>query len=496
MKNFKIGLITAVMGLSLITSCKKLDLFPANRIALDKAFTSVNDAKAWDNGIYSSFRGRQYGLYMFSTDIQADQLNASLDYGNRNGNPHRWGTFFLSDDYTIRDTWFGYYTAIRDLNVALEGYPSVPTPTPADVTTMNVYKGNAHFARAYYYFQLVNRFAKAYNPSTAATDLGVPLVLTYNVNLSPVRASVAAVYTQIQTDIAAAKTFLAGKTGAQGATTFTIDAVNALDARVKLFKQDWAGAYTAANALRTSATYPLYTTATGLTNYWLNDAKQEDIMQCLVIKPNELPNVNSVYLGLVAATGKFTPDFIPSQWVVDAYDATDLRKGVYFASKACTIQGASYTLTLVNKYAGNPLLFTGTLTNYAQAPKVFRIAEMYLIAAEAAANNGSDANAIAALNALRAARGLAAVSSSGAQLKQDIKDERFRELAFEGFRLDDLKRWNLGFTRSAPQNLNTITVAPLTFNVLSIAAGDNKFVWGIPANDITINPNLVQNTGW
>ena len=495
MKNFKIGLITAVMGLSLITSCKKLDLFPANGISLDQAFTSVNDAKAWDNGIYSTFRSRQYGIYMFSTDIQADQLNAGLDFGNRNGNPHRWDTF-LSDDYTIRDTWSGYYYAIRDVNVALGGYPTVPTPTPADVTAMNVYKGNAYFARAYYYFQLVNRFAKAYNPLTAATDLGVPLVLTYDVNARPARASVAAVYTQIQTDLGQAKTLLAGITGAQGANTFTIDAVNALDARVKLFKHDWAGAYTAANALITSAKYPLYTTATGLTNYWLNDAKQEDIMQCLVIKPNELPNTNSVYLGLIPATSRFTPDFIPSQWVVDAYAAADLRKGVYFASKPCTIQGASYTLTLVNKYAGNQTLFTGATTNYAQAPKVFRIAEMYLIAAEAAANNGSDANAIAALDALRAARGLAGASSSGAQLKQDIKDERFRELAFEGFRLDDLKRWNLGFTRSAPQNLNTITVAASNYNVLSIAAGNNKFVWGIPANDITINTNLEQNTGW
>jgi starch-binding outer membrane protein, SusD/RagB family len=62
--------------------------------------------------------------------------------------------------------------------------------------------------------------------------------------------------------------------------------------------------------------------------------------------------------------------------------------------------------------------------------------------------------------------------------------------------LDDLERWGLGFTRSQPQNTNVLITGPNTVS-LSIAAGDNKFVWGLPSNDVTLNPYLKpQNPGW
>ena len=78
-----------------------------------------------------------------------------------------------------------------------------------------------------------------------------------------------------------------------------------------------------------------------------------------------------------------------------------------------------------------------------------------------------------------------------------IKEERTREMLCEGTRLDDLKRWNMGFSRTAPQNINLIEVGA-NFKEKVVAAGDDKFVWAIPANDITTNPNIAdqQNPGW
>lgn len=79
----------------------------------------------------------------------------------------------------------------------------------------------------------------------------------------------------------------------------------------------------------------------------------------------------------------------------------------------------------------------------------------------------------------------------------EIRNERTRELLCEGFRLDDLRRWNLGFTRKTPQNLNLINVTPSAdYHQKTVQAGDLKFTWGLPANDLTTNPNLVQNQGW
>lgn len=501
MKKILSGLFfLGVMGL--ISSCeKKLDLFPYSSIERSQSFKTVKDAEAWNIGIFSNLRGRLYGLYTYSQDVQADQLNASLDFGNRNGNPHRWGDSFLADDYTIRDVWSGYYFMLKNVNAAIEGYPTIPTNTTAEANSIQVFLGNAHMARAYIYYELVIRFAKPYSAATAATDLGVPLVLKYDPTEKPSRATIKAVYDQILSDLDQAKSKLSGIAGKKGATVFTIHSVKSLEARVKLSMEDWPGAKAAADEVINSGIYVLYNTEDGLKAMWGKDETQETIQQAFVSAPSELANTNSIYLGLNSATGRYVPDFIPSQWVIDMYEDDDIRKNVYFQKKELTIQGLDYSdIWLVNKYPGNPALFTGATTNYQQAPKVFRVAELYLISAEASAKIGgaAEADALTRLNTLRTARGLTALTGiGGADLLSEIKDERFRELAFEGFRLWDLKRWREGFQRHDAQNLDIINTGD-KYNTLSVSANDAKFVWAIPVNDMTTNPSLAneQNPGW
>ncbi|QJD98152.1 RagB/SusD family nutrient uptake outer membrane protein [Mucilaginibacter robiniae] len=497
MKNIIRGLVAGAIAIAVFPSCKKLDLTPYNQIKVTESFQTLKDAQSWDAGLYGILRGRVYGSYMISQDVQADQLNASLDYGNRNGSPHRWGDSFLADDGAITTAWGGYYYAITDVNVALAGFDNIATTSSTDAATLNKYRGDAYLARAYYYLNLVIRFAKPYESATASTDLGVPVLTKYDIDAMPSRATVKQVYDQIISDINNAKTFLANTAGAQGSRTFTIDAALALEARTRLYMQDWAGAYTAANTVITRTTYPLYNTAANFQAYWGTDAKQEDIVQLNANNTTEVPNVNNIYLGLLTnGSNTFAPDFIPSKWVVDFYSSTDIRKPVYFDPKTVVISGQTVKgIYLVNKYPGNISLFTGTYTNYYQAPKLFRVAELYLIAAEAAAKSGNAGNALTALNALKTARGVATVSSSGTTLIQDIKDERFRELAFEGFRLFDLKRYHEGFTRHDPQNTSIIQRGT-SYDVLAIPADDNKFTWGLPTNDLIINTNLKQNPGW
>ncbi|OCX53839.1 hypothetical protein BEL04_06020 [Mucilaginibacter sp. PPCGB 2223] len=495
MKKINIFITTSLTALAVLASCKKLNLYPSNAIEISQSFKTVKDATTWDNGVYAKFRGVQYGSYSFYTEVQADELNATLDYGNRNGAPGRWDGTFTADDQTLGPQWQNFYNAIANVNVAINGYPTIPATAASDIASINQYLGDAYLARAYYYHRLILRWAKPYEPATAATDLGVPLVLTYDISALPARATVKAVYDQIISDITKAENLLAGTAGAQGSKYFTIDAARALEARVRLSMQDWTGAYNAANTLITGGKYPLITSQAAFSAYWATDGVQETIMQ-MAVNSSELPNVNNIYLGLRAADLKYDPDFVPSQWVINMYASADIRKAAYFAQLPVIVQGVNYPNTwLVNKYPGNPIYFTTAITNYVNVPKVFRIAEMYLIAAEAAKNANNEPNALIALNALRIARGLTPSVSTGAALTQDIRDERFRELAFEGFRLDDLKRWHLGFTRNSPQNANMLTQGS-QYYTLSVAADADKFVWGIPTNDIVINKNLVQNPGW
>jgi hypothetical protein len=268
---------------------------------------------------------------------------------------------------------------------------------------------------------------------------------------------------------------------------------------------NYTGAVTAANSLITSGTYPLITDATNFKNMWVNDGSsaatgQETIFQLAASQPSELGNANSIYLGFNPTSGKYTPDFVPEQWVIDQYEATDIRKAAYLEQKPVYVMGVDYPGEwCINKYPGNPALFTGATTNYQHKPKVFRIAEMYLISAEAAAQApATEADALATLNLLRTARGASTlVGLTGTALMDAVKAERERELLCEGTRIDDLKRWKMGFTRSASQN-DALLVTGQDFTIKTVTASDPKFVWAIPANDMTTNPNLAgeQNPGW
>src|SRR5690606_24652828 len=84
---FKILMVGGVSLLAMTSCEKKLDLYPYDSIELSQSFKTIQDARAWNNSIFQHLRGRVYGLYMYSQDVQGDQLNATLDYGNRNGNP-------------------------------------------------------------------------------------------------------------------------------------------------------------------------------------------------------------------------------------------------------------------------------------------------------------------------------------------------------------------------------------------------------------------------
>jgi len=448
--------LIAFASILTLASCeKRLDLYPYNSIELSQSFQTIKDATTWNNGLYADLRGRVYGSYNISQDVQADQLNATLDFGNRNGNPHRWGSSFLADDGALSGAWGGYYGAIRNVNITIAGYDKIKTNNATELATLNKCRGDAFLARAYYYSELILRFAKAYDPATAANDLGVPLVLEYDLEARPARATVKQVYDQILSDITRAKTNLANTPGLAGSNRFNIDVAVALEARVRLYMQDWAGAMAAANTLITGNKYPLLNSVANLDRMWTNDLATEVIFNCAVVRQTEPANTNAVGINY------------PNMWVV-------------------------------NKFPGNPALFTGTFTNYQQAPKVFRFAEQILIFAEAANRLGgaNDALALNALNTLRVARGLSPRTGiSGATLTAEIRDERTRELAFEGFRLFDLKRWGLGFTRGTPQNLGAINVGS-NYNTINISASDPQFVWGIPTYDLNINTNLVQNPGW
>ena len=183
----------------------------------------------------------------------------------------------------------------------------------------------------------------------------------------------------------------------------------------------------------------------------------------------------------------FYPDYIPSQWVLDAYEDNDMRSAAYFADSESGItigypSGMDYPLLV--KYYGNRGIFIPMNVFHVSMPKPLRLAEQYLIRAEAYCRQPNPNVALAQkdLETLRKTR-----FASGGSINltgnwdTDVKtfsEERVRELYMEGFRLQDLKRWGLGFERTAQSYTQE------EGNDLKVEAGDPLFVWPIPQHEL------------
>lgn len=124
---------------------------------------------------------------------------------------------------------------------------------------------------------------------------------------------------------------------------------------------------------------------------------------------------------------------------------------------------------------------------------------MYLIAAEAAMENGDAANANLYLNALRAKRigNWKDATYSLGQIENEIRNERVKELYCEGFRLNDLKRWHIGFSRSGGQVANLVMQGE-NYAGCTRPADDPMFLWPIPTSELEANPQMKdeQNPGY
>ena len=137
-----------------------------------------------------------------------------------------------------------------------------------------------------------------------------------------------------------------------------------------------------------------------------------------------------------------------------------------------------------------------------------RMAELYLNKAEALFHTGDEEGAREALKPVRQRAGMPAVTATGADLLEAIKNERRIEFAFEEHRYFDVRRWKeapkyFGSTVHAitikkyPDGKKTYEVDKLRSDVGGDRKWDDKMYWlPIPKSEMDKNPNLVQNPGY
>ena len=508
-----------IAAASVLASCN-LDLYPINSIVYNEEVSPIltqTDLASFEIGIHPSFRGTQQSTYYYADDLMCDGFNAARSYGNNFGPLHRTDADYSASDQDIEAVWANYYGAIKNYNVAIVSVNSIEDPDLRGSELARYLKGEAFFYRAASYLYMARHFGKAYKAATADTDLSVPLTLTWGKEVEIVRATNAAVYKQIKADIDSAAFFLGQEfttlpkafyENRPRATRPTMDAVKALSARYFLEVGDFAHAAETAAELIDSGTYALSSDESEFYDEFSEDNGNEPIMQ-MVASQIEQPNGMGYFTSLFKSDGElyWTPYYLPSGKLVDAYEEDDLRLQCWFMN----VGPDSYPLQLGGITVNDPeiKIFTKFLGNIAyeeashdypgghNAVKPFRIGEQYLIAAEAYARNNDAANARKYLNELQEARGASATTAD----LENIKAEWFKETVGEGMRGLCLKRWGDGFSvryaQPAAVVSNMIEAGKTNLADRSFTEKDMYLLtWPIPNYERKITPSLQQNEGY
>lgn len=465
MKQIKYSLvfIAAVLALS---SCKKeLDQQPTDSINESNAFSTFDHVQQGTNGAYG-----RYGAYandMYVSALVSDE--AKIGAGNAGQGALTYRYQYSSDATTggdVTGAYGAYYSLIDQVNRVLPHVYTV-TATEGQQPRRDIVKGQLLALRALAHFGLMQAYSPIYN---ATEPLGVPIMTASNPLAQPARNTMGEVMLQIETDLADAKALSPAVTPATFSDT-VMNKVNiaAYQARIALYKGDYANAITYATEVINSNVKPL-TTGTAFSGIWTDANTNETLFRIRYLTSTGIGGLWTTTGGLIYIA--------PSDKLVASYDAADIRRAAYIG----TTGGNNY----VNKF------YTSSRGGRVVDMKACRIAEMYLIRAEANAKKASPdlAAGAADLNALRAQRITGYVNETFAtagDLITAVLNERFKELCFEGFRFFDLKRNGLSVQRNASD------ASP---DWQTLAAGNYRFVLPIPNLEINANPNMVQNPGY
>lgn len=454
-------------GVLALGSCSKsfVTKLPAASLTPAAALDSAPVLQSALNGLYAELRTTdQYGRdWPVIGDLMAD--NTFLESRNS-------GRYIVQFAYTVPITdgvtqsmWQDSYNGILDANEIID----------APATNSDAIKAQAYALRALIYFKIVNIWGTPYTADSSA--MGVPLVLHYDVTALPGRSSVGTVYNQIVSDL---KTAFATAPAYSNSVTISKYAIEGLLARVYMYMGDYPDALSAAQDVIANGPFTLVTYNNFL-SFWANPGIHTDAVEVMFEEDEDAINNNGFDdLGGIYINGY--QDLYCSAQLAALFTNTDIRSRllIYGSTK-----GGSPAY-LVNKY---PNAEQSDRDN----PKVIRLAEVYLIAAESENRLHDDIDAATYVNDVAMLRdpSFAGYTDVGAALLADIVQERRKELAFEGDRLYDLNRLGLPINRG-------INSGASVGDGLSIPYPDPLRVAPIPEGEILRNPTIApqQNPGY
>lgn len=337
---------------------------------------------------------------------------------------------------SVESVFNANYDGINRCNQALNILPKL---TKADANLRNRLMGEAKFLRAFMYFTLV----KCYG--------GVPIVdrlpnpsSTEDREMLLTRKTASEVYAFIETDLIDAIAALPEKSAypANEKARASKGAAYALLAKVNLYQKNWQKVVDNCNAVTGYSLAPDYATMFRIAGE--NDAESIFEIQGVGSIPARGIQGYSNTQGARGAGGWGWGFNTPSQSLVDAYEAGDVRKNATIIFRGTTLYDGRIIPNTVENPRYNYKAYSSNFTDAWETDaniKYLRFAEVLLMKAEALNELGQTSAAIPLLNQIRNRAGLANTTAlSQADVRRAIWKERRVEMAFEHDRFFDVVR--------------------------------------------------------
>lgn len=514
MKKIKYFLCLTALSVFTVSCSDAYDIVQKGELSDEVTFQSINDIDQFLTGIYAGVNTQSQ---IFLSSVLTDELGIGASNGGNDRNLHRF-QLNVNVGYVFT-SWYGPHSTVNRVNRLIQAASLVTPQTAEEQTRYNSILAEARVLRALAYLHISTFFSTDMTDPNALNGYAftnVPSVA----DIQP-RSTNAEVYSIIESDLAFADANLVDRTVDQVASPYKYvsnNMVKALKARYYLYRGNHTLARQFADELIQSSGLVLtpagqyipsnfYTPATAspYRRMW-NDTDQGEIIFALdrPIGGNWSNLASMFYFNVTNLTGSIIFDM--------GYNLFNLYGG--FAGNGDIRRFAFVDPTLVNVpntpapagCSDDPIcLYQYPIDKYpgkGNQPlrndvKVFRLSEMYFIAAECAIVQGQLNEAAAYIKAVRDARSFVGprplpVYNNAQQAWTDVLLERRLELCYEGHRYIDLKR--IGNLAGVQMDRHPFdfdgTDPPLT-----LPNNDFRFTLPIPQNEVDANPTVVQNPG-
>ncbi len=420
------------------SQCQKtLEVEPKTVIENSQAIVNYQDLEAVMNGVYDKLQsgnvlgGNQmvYGdLLSEDTEVRTNNLRSfsTLEIYNRS---------MSIQLNSLRSMWAENYSAVNACNNVIAAIDNNEVSGIDFEANKDRLKGEALFVRSFIYYNLLQFWSAPYVPGEANDHAGIVLrdlpTLDKDQVLDKARSSVADCYATITADLMTSVQLLetAGQTKMLNRGSSL--AADALLARVYLQISDFQNAAFYAEKVITSGEFGLEDSAHVAHQSVYGEFSDETLFQLeYTITEGQGAAMNENYNRVSSANL-----FLAEKDLRDLYDSSDAR--------LISLLTPFFSLTYINKH-DQPGIEPINIC-------LIRLAEMHLIRAEANMSPGGSSDDLIALESYNAIRGRAFAGDTNfvadtivpADFLTKIKEERRKELCFEGFRYNDLRRWQL-----------------------------------------------------